>query len=319
MNYRKVGKYGIKISEISLGAWLTYGNSVDAKATSEIVQAAVEAGINYIDLADIYTKGEAEKVVGQAIKGYPRSDLVISSKLFWPMSDNINDRGLSRKHIMESIDKSLQRLGIDYLDFYFCHRFDKETEVEETVRAMSDLVSQGKVLYWGTSVWEAEQIEQAVGLARAAGGYLPAIEQPRYNMLDRHVEDAIMPTCRRNGIGLVVWSPLAQGILTGKYNDGTPKGSRGAETMWLAGHLTDENLDKARRLGEVASDLGIKLSQLALAWVLRRPEISSAIIGATSTQQLEENVAAAEVQLTDETLTRIDDVLGEPPSSRFKF
>ena len=319
MKYRRIGKYGIKVSEISLGAWLTYGNSVDVKLTCEIVHAAIEAGVNYIDLADIYAKGEAEKFVGQAIKGYTRSDLVLSSKVFWPMSDNVNDRGLSRKHIMESVEKSLTRIGTDYLDLYFCHRFDKETEVEETVRAMSDLVAQGKILYWGTSVWEADQIERAVGEARACAGYLPAIEQPRYNMLDRHIEDAIMPTCAHHGMGIVVWSPLAQGILTGKYNDGVPKGTRAAETMWVAGHLTDENLDKVRKLSSVAREAGMTISQMALGWILRRPEISCAIVGATNVSQLEENLGAAELELSTDLLAKIDEVLGQPPSGRFKF
>jgi voltage-dependent potassium channel beta subunit len=319
MKYRRVGKYGIKVSEISLGAWLTYGNSVDARLTSEIVHAAIDAGVNFIDIADIYTKGEAERLIGQAIEGHTRSDLVISSKVYWPMSENVNDRGLSRKHIMESVEKSLKRIGIDYLDFYFCHRFDKETEVEETMRAMSDLVTQGKVLYWGTSVWEADQIEQAVGDARACGGYLPAIEQPRYNMLDRHIEDAIMPTCARCGMGIVVWSPLAQGILTGKYNESAPPGSRGAETMWLAGHLNDGNLSKTRQLTSLAKEAGMTLSHLALAWILHRPEISSAIVGATNVEQLKENVAASDVTLSDDLLTGISGILGESPSSRFKF
>ncbi len=255
MKYRKIGKYGIKVSEISLGAWLTYGNTVDAKRTAEIVHAALDAGVNFLDIADIYTKGEAERVVGKAIEGRTRTDLVISSKVFWPMSENINDRGLSRKHIMESVEKSLKRIGTDYLDLYFCHRFDKDTEIEETVRAMSDLVSQGKILYWGTSVWEADQIERAVGDARALGGYLPAIEQPRYNMLDRHIEDAILPTCAHHGIGMVVWSPLAQGMLTGKYNDGVPKGTRGADTMWLTGQLTEDNLNKVKQLSVLAQGI----------------------------------------------------------------
>jgi voltage-dependent potassium channel beta subunit len=319
MKYRKIGKYGIKVSEISLGAWLTYGNSVDAKLTAEIVHAAIDAGVNFIDIADIYTKGEAERVVGQAIEGYTRSDLVISSKLYWPMSENVNDRGLSRKHIMESVEQSLKRIGIDYLDFYFCHRFDKDTEVEETVRAMSDLVTQGRILYWGTSVWEADQIERAVGEAKACRGYLPAIEQPRYNMLDRHIEDAIMPTCARHGMGIVVWSPLAQGILTGKYNESVPLGSRGAETMWLAGHLNDGNLSKTRQLTSLAKEAGMTISHLALAWILHRPEISSAIVGATNVAQLKENVAASDVTLSDDLLTEISGILGEPPSSRFKF
>ncbi|MCD6249580.1 MAG: aldo/keto reductase family protein [candidate division Zixibacteria bacterium] len=319
MNYRRVGKHGIKISEISIGGWLTYGNTVDANATANIIHAAIDAGINFIDIADIYTNGEAETLIGRAIKDKTRSDLVLSSKVFWPMSDNVNDCGLSRKHIMESVEKSLKRLGTDYLDFYFCHRFDPDVEIEETICAMSDLVTQGKILYWGTSVWEAEQIERGVAESRACGGYLPAVEQPRYNMLDRHIEDAIMPTCAYNGMGLVVWSPLAQGMLTGKYANGAPKGSRGAETMWLAGHLTDENLATAGKLNEVAQSLDITIAQLALAWILRRPEISSAIIGATKVEQLQENVAASEIELDDETLTKIDTILGEPPTSRFKF
>jgi len=319
MKYRKIGKYGIKVSEISLGAWLTYGNTVDGKRTAEIVHAALDAGVNFLDIADIYTKGEAERVVGKAIEGRTRTDLVISSKVFWPMSENINDRGLSRKHIMESIEKSLKRIGTDYLDLYFCHRFDKDTEIEETVRAMSDLVTQGKILYWGTSVWEADQIERAVGDARALGGYLPAIEQPRYNMLDRHIEDAIMPTCAHHGIGMVVWSPLAQGMLTGKYNDGIPKGTRGADTMWLAGQLTEDNLNKVKQLTVLARESGMSLIQLALAWILRRPEISSAIVGATSVPQLKENLTGGDVVLDADLIATIDTIIGQITSTRFKF
>ena len=319
VNYRRLGKHGIKVSEISLGAWLTYGSSVEADNAVSIIKAAVDAGVNYLDIADIYAKGEAEKVVGKAIKEMRRSDLVISSKLFWPMSDDVNDRGLSRKHIMESVEKSLRRIGTDYLDLYFCHRFDPETEVEETVRAMSDLVTQGKVLYWGTSVWESEQIEQAVGEARANRCYLPAVEQPRYNMLDRHIEPAIMPTCARNGMGMVVWSPLAQGILTGKYNNGAAKGTRGADTMWLAGQLTDENIGKVKQLGDIAKELDITAGQLALAWILRRPEISSAITGATKVAQLKENIAASEIVLDPEVLVEIEKIIGEAPRTKFKF
>ena len=310
MNYRRVGKTGLKISEISLGAWLTYGRSVDDSNAVSIIHKAIDAGINFIDIADIYAKGEAEKVVGKAIEGMTRSDLVISSKLFWPMSENVNDRGLSRKHIMESIEKSLKRIGTDYLDLYFCHRFDSETEVEETVRAMDDLVRQGKILYWGTSVWDAYHIERAIGDARQWGCYPPTVEQPRYNMLDRHIEPTIMPTCHRQGMGLVVWSPLAQGILTGKYNDGArPKDSRADTTEFLDNELNEANLAKARALTKMAGDMGIKLSQLALAWILRRPEISCAIIGATTISQLQENVMATEVKLSDGDLQAIDEIL----------
>jgi voltage-dependent potassium channel beta subunit len=311
MKYRRVGRTGLKISEISLGAWLTYGASVDTKAASEIIKAAIAEGVNFIDIADIYAKGEAEKVVGSAIKGYQRTDLVISSKLFWPMSDNVNDRGLSRKHIMESVEKSLKRIGTDYLDLYYCHRFDPHTEVEETVRAMSDLVQQGKVLYWGTSVWEADEIERAIGAAKEWKAYLPSVEQPRYNMLDRHIEDRIMPTCERHGMGITVWSPLAQGLLTGKYNDGIPKGTRGSETMWLAGHIIDENLHKVRLLGKLAESIDLTVTQLALAWILRRGEVSCAIIGATKIDQLKENLAASGVELPDDVLSRIDEILGD--------
>lgn len=235
MEYRRLGKAGIRVSEVSLGAWLTYGGSVENETAAECIRTALDHGINFIDVADVYARGEAEHVVGSVIRDYKRSDLVISSKVFWPLSDNVNDRGLSRKHIMESIDKSLQRLGTDYLDLYFCHRYDDDTPLEETVRAMSDLVQAGKVLYWGTSVWEAAQLESAVNIAREYGGYPPQVEQPRYNLLDRHIEPEIMPMAAKHGMGLVVWSPLAQGILTGKYNDGVPAGSRGADTSWLKG------------------------------------------------------------------------------------
>lgn len=313
MNYRRVGKSGLRISEIALGGWLTYGGTVDADKAIPIVRAAVDHGINFIDIADIYSKGQAEEIIGRAIADIPRSNLVISSKLFWPMSANINDRGLSRKHIMESIEKSLRRIGTDYLDIYFCHRFDPNTEVEETVRAMDDLVHQGKILYWGTSVWSAAQIEQAVGDARALGAYLPSVEQPRYNMLDRHIEPEIMPTCQRYGMGLTVWSPLGQGLLTGKYDDGIPSGTRGGDSNWLKEDLTEENIGKARKLNQLATSLNLKLSQLALAWVLRRPEISCAITGATSVEQLKENVIASGVQLSAETLTEIEGILDNDP------
>jgi voltage-dependent potassium channel beta subunit len=309
MNYRRLGKTGIKISEISLGAWLTYGNSVDAKTAADIIEKAVERGVNFIDVADIYARGEAENVVGQAIKIFRRSDLVISSKVFWPMSDNINDRGLSRKHIMESIDRSLARLGVDYLDLYFCHRFDPETEIEEVVRAMEDLVRSGKIIYWGTSVWSADQIEEAVGQAKTWRGYLPSVEQPRYNMFDRHIEKEIIPICARYGMGLVVWSPLAQGLLTGKYNNGVPKESRGGRTEWLKEDLTMENINRVKKLAELAASLDITVAQLALAWILRLKEISCAIVGATRVEQLEENLQASGVELDEATMNEIEIVL----------
>ena len=314
MNHRRVGKTGLKISEIALGAWLTYGGSVEAKQAESIIKFTLDLGVNFLDLADIYSHGKAEEVVGQAIRSVRRSDLVISSKVFWPMSDNVNDRSLSRKHIIESIEKSLRRIGTDYLDIYFCHRFDPETEVEETVRAMDDLVRQGKILYWGTSVWSAAQIEQAVSDARFWCAYAPIVEQPRYNMLDRHIEVDIMPTCARYGMGLTVFSPLAQGLLTGKYSNGTPPGSRGATTPWLREDLTRENTEKTKQLAKIAQSLNVTLSQLALAWVLRRPEISCAIVGATSVEHVKENVKAVEIELSGETLTAIERVLDNDPN-----
>jgi voltage-dependent potassium channel beta subunit len=315
MNYRRVGASGLKISEISIGAWLTYGGAVEASRSEAILRSALDKGVNFIDIADIYARGEAEKTVGAAIKGLNRSDLVISSKLFWPMTDNVNDRGLSRKHIMESIHKSLKRIGTDYLDIYFCHRWDPDTEIEEVVRAMDDLVHQGKVLYWGTSVWTAAQIERAVAEATHFRTYRPSVEQPRYNMLDRHIEPEIVPTCERYGMGITVWSPLAQGLLTGKYNNGVPAGSRGGTTQWLKNDLTEENSAKVRKLGEFAKELGITVGQLALAWILRLPQISCVLTGATDPKQVDENMKAADIRLDDAALERIEGILCNDPSA----
>ncbi len=314
MNYRKLGKYGLKVSEISIGGWLTYGGAVDEKHTSQIILRAIEHGINFIDIADIYARGESERVIGKAISEITRSDLVISSKVFWPMSDNINDRGLSRKHIVESVEKSLKRIGTDYLDIYFCHRYDPEVEIEEVVCAMDDLVRQGKVLYWGTSVWDSLQLERAISDCKTMRRYLPAVEQPRYNMIDRHIEVDIMDTCASHGMGLVVWSPLCQGLLTGKYNNGIPADSRGGATEWLGKDLAEANIEKVRKLATLSADLQMTISQLALAWVLRQPAISSAITGATRLEQLDENVAVSGKVLDDETLGRIEAILDNCPN-----
>jgi voltage-dependent potassium channel beta subunit len=303
----------MKVSAISLGAWLTYGASVEDSTAGDTIRAALEHGVNFIDTADAYARGEAEKVVGKVIQEYDRSKLVVSSKLYWPMSDDPNDRGLSRQHIMTSVEKSLKRLGTDYLDIYYCHRYDEETPLEETVRAMDDLVHQGKVLYWGTSVWTGEQIEQAVSLAQQHNLYRPQVEQPRYHMLDRHIENEIMPTTTKHGIGLTVWSPLAEGLLTGKYNDGVPAGSRADRMERMKGDLSEENLGKVRQLTAIAGDHGLSMAQLALAWLLRRPEISSVITGATKVSQVESNVKAADVTLDASTLAAIEEILGNNP------
>lgn len=318
MKYRNLGRSSLKVSAISLGAWLTFGGTEEIEMTRACVKTAVEQGVNFLDLADVYAGGEAERVVGKAIHdlGLTRHHLVISSKAFWPMSGDVNDRGLSRKHLMESVEGSLRRLGTDYLDLYFCHRFDPETPLDEVVRAMDDLVHQGKILYWGTSVWTAAQIEAAVGTAFRFNAYLPQVEQPRYNMLDRHIEPEILPTAVKNGMGVVVFSPLAQGLLTGKYNDGIPAGTRGADSRWLEGDLTESNLSKVRQLSALAEQLGITMAQLALAWVLRRPEISSAITGATKPQHVLSNVAAAGITLASDVLAEIELILENDPLRR---
>lgn len=309
MQYRRVGDSGLRISELSLGGWLTFGGSVkDQQIAREIIEKAYESGINFFDIADIYSRGESEKMMGAVLKQFPRHTLVISSKLYWPMSDDPNDRGLSRKHIMESIDKSLQRIGTDYLDIYFCHRWDEDTPLLETIRAMDDLIHRGKILYWGTSEWTAEQIQQANDLAERYGLYPPQVEQPQYNLVERHTfEQSVMPTAEANGMGLVTWSPLASGLLTGKYDDGIPDDARLGRIKGLRESiLTEDSLAKVRQLKPIADDLGISRAELALAWALRQPAITSVITGATKLSQLESNLKAAEVELTDDVLEQID-------------
>ena len=315
MEYRRVGRAGVKVGEIGLGACIHFGGAVDEEAVRACVKAALENGVNFLDNADSYVHGEGERVVGKVIRdlGLRRQDLVLSSKVCLPMSDSVNDRGLSRKHVMESIEGSLRRYGTDYLDLYFCHQYDPETPVDEVVRAMDDLVHQGKVLYWGTSNWRPEQIESVVEAARLLTGYPPQVEQPRYNMLDRHIEPEVLPTCTKHGIGITVFSPLAQGLLTGKYNEGIPEGSRADRTGWLEGQLTEENLTKVRRLTALARDLGLEMAQLALAWILRRPEISSVITGASKPEQVVSNAQASDVELSDDVVEQIEDSLRNKP------
>ncbi len=299
MQYRRVGSSGLTVSAVSLGGWLTFGGGVDGAATERIVRAALERGVNFIDLADVYAAGKAEEAVGAFLPGLRRSSLVISSKCFWPMGDGPNDRGLSRKHIMESCEASLRRLGTDYLDLYFCHREDPDTPLDETARAMDDLVRQGKVLYWGTSCWKAGSLAKVHALAGLRGLSAPIVEQPQYNLMTRDIEKRVMPVSARLGMGLVVFSPLAGGALTGKYLEGRPEGSRGATTQWLDRYLAEENLPKLRRFVTLAKEHGITPAQLALAWCLRRPEVSSVITGASRIEHVEDNVAAAEVEIGD--------------------
>jgi voltage-dependent potassium channel beta subunit len=316
MEYRKLGEAGLRVSEIALGAWLTFGAEVDLDVTRECIKAAVDHGVNYLDNADIYAKGEAERVMGQAIRdlGLNRQHLVLSSKVWWPMSDDVNDRGLSRKHVMESIEGSLRRMQTDYVDLYFCHRYDPYTPLEEIVRAMDDLIHQGKVLYWGTSTWSAAQIEALVGACRVYEAYRPRVEQPRYNMLNRQVEVEVLPTCAQHGIGVTAYSPLAEGVLTGKYNQGIPEDSRAARGEREIDDLTEENVAKVRELTDLAQDLGLEMAQLALAWVLRRPELSAVVTGATKVEHVLSNVQAAEAELAPDTLERIEDILDNDPT-----
>lgn len=315
MQYRKVGKSGLKISEISLGSWLTYGGSVDHDLSKKIMSVAIDKGVNFIDCADVYSRGEAEKVIGEFLKEetYNRKDLVISSKVFWPMSDNVNDRGLSRKHIMDSIEGTLERLNLDYVDIYYVHRFDRYTPLKETIGAMNDLIRSRKVNYWGTSVWTAAKLERVIATAKDMQAYKPQVEQPQYNMFSRYIELEVIETARRHGMGLTVFSPLAQGFLTGKYNDGVPDGSRGANTRWLQRTITDENIAKAKQLGEIAVSLNITMTQLALAWILRHPEISAAIVGATKIEHIEDNLKASEVDLSKEIIEKIEEILNNKP------
>jgi voltage-dependent potassium channel beta subunit len=313
MEYRRLGKTGLKVSEISLGSWLTYGGYVEEQNAVASIDKAFDLGINFIDTANVYVRGEAEIVVGKALKNYSRDSYVLATKVFWPMGDGPNDRGLSRKHVIEQCNASLKRLNTDYVDIYYCHRYDPETPLEETLRALDDLVRQGKVLYVGVSEWTAEQISEAVHLADKRLLDRIVVNQPQYSMLNRYIEKEVLPVSEKHGIGQVVFSPLAQGVLTGKYQKGAeaPAGSRATQKNLgsLFGLLNDENLDKVENLKGVAAENNLSLSQLALAWILRQPGVASALVGASRPEQLEENVKAAGVKLSQDTINQIEDIL----------
>ncbi len=318
MHYRRLGHSGLKVSEISLGAWVTFGSQISDDTAEHLIQTAYEQGVNFFDNADIYANGRAEEVMGNAIRDLPRETLVISSKVFWPTMPGPNGRGLSRKHIMESIHASLRRLGTDYLDLYYCHRFDPDTPLEEVIRAMDDLIHQGKILYWGTSEWKAHQIIAAWGTAREFRLTPPTMEQPQYNMFHREpLEADLFPLCKEYGLGLTTWSPLHFGILTGKYNDGIPANSRAStqDMAWIRDEITPERVAIVRRLSEIARELDITTAQMAIAWILCRKEVSSVITGATRLEQLEENLKAAEAieKLTPAVLDQIEKILSSAP------
>lgn len=315
MNYRKMGSTGLKLSEISFGAWVTFGDQIDRQRARDLIHEAYDAGVNYFDNADIYANGGAEKVMGEAISDLPREALVLSSKVFWQTMPGPNGKGLSRKHIMEACEASLRRMNTEYFDLYFCHRFDPETPIEEVVRAMDDLIRSGKVHYWGTSEWRGSQLARAHGIAERWGFYPPRVEQPQYNMFARRkVEDELTVTAEELGIGLVTWSPLRFGILSGKYNQGMPEeGTRlSRDEKWARRELTEERLEKARAIERVAEDLGVSMAQLAIGWLLRLPQVSSVITGATRLSHLRDNLEAPAVlnKLSQDDLNRIDEILG---------
>lgn len=310
MQYRSLGTSGLRVSEIALGSWLTYGATVDVAGATRIVEAALELGIQTFDTADVYAGGAAEDVLREALRGAMRHKVVIATKAFFPMSEDPNDRGLSRKHLFESVDASLRRLGTDYLDLHQCHRFDESVPIEETVRAYEDLIRAGKVLYWGVSEWKHAQIEAAADVADRRHAYRPISSQPQYSMLRRGIEKRVLRVCAKLGIGQIVWSPLAQGVLTGKYGSGSrPEGTRAAhpfQSRFMEPFLTEEMLARVERLRPIAAELDLTLAQLAIAWVLRQPNVASAIVGATSPAQLQETAKASGITLPPETLAKID-------------
>jgi voltage-dependent potassium channel beta subunit len=320
LNYRRLGSAGIKLSELSLGAWVTYGGQVGEEMATRCMSKAFELGMNFFDNAEAYAHGNAEIVMGNVIKKleWKREDIVVSSKVFWGGSGP-NYEGLSRKHIFEACRNSLKRLQLDYLDLFFCHRPDPNTPIEETVRAMDGLIKQGKVLYWGTSEWSAAEIMRAHGLARELGLTPPQMEQPQYNMLHRErVEKEYLPLYREIGLGTTIWSPLLSGLLSGKYNKGIPEGSRASLKgyEWLGRDVfTPENIAKVKALGPIARELGCTMAQLALAWVRRNENVSTVITGATTPEQIEENVGSLKFvsSLKPKVLDRIEEILKNKP------
>jgi len=326
MEYRRLGSGILKVSDLSFGAWETIGR-VDFETGRQLMLTAYEAGVNHFDNADEYSGlGSAEEQMGKIIKEMKRSDIIISSKVFWDVGPGPNDRGLSRKHIVETVNSSLKRMDVEYLDFFYCHRYEAKVigqvdpNLEEVVRTMDDLIHQGKILYWGTSCWTAFQLSQAYALCKELNCYKPSVEQPQYNMFVREaVEKDLLPAACKLGFGIVTWSPLFNGILTGKYNNGIPADSRLASERftWLRfdKEITPERVEKVKKLTELAHDLGATMPQLAIAWLLRLPEMTSVILGASKISQLKENLKAVEIKskLTPEVLGNIEDILDNNP------
>ena len=321
MEYRRLGNAGIKLSAVGLGTWVTFGQQVDAKQADRLIGTAFDLGINFIDTADVYAGGKAEEMLGKVLKGGPRPAIVLASKLFGRMGDGPNDHGLSRKHIIEGCEASLRRLGVDYLDLYQCHRFDIDTPLEEVLAGMDHLVRQGKVLYWGVSQWPAVQIAEATQLADRHGLSRPASNQPLYNLFNRTLEIDVMRTCERHGLGIVCYSPLAQGILTGKYARGErPAGSRASDPttgQWMERRMPEENLGKAARLAAIARPLGVAPGQLALAAPPLFQYGNQLIVGATSVEQLKDNAGAAAIRLDDQVIDDLEEVFDSAPRDQY--
>jgi voltage-dependent potassium channel beta subunit len=319
MQYRRLGRSGLQVSELSLGSWVTYHNQVDTGAATEMLAAAMDAGVNFFDNAEVYANGESERVMGAAFKAlkWPRLNYVVSTKFFWGLAtegDGINRKNtLNRKYLMQAIDASLERFGLDFIDLVYCHRPDPVTPIEETVQAMSDMITQGKALYWGTSEWSAGEIRAAWEIADRHHLHKPVMEQPQYNLFHRErVEKEYSRLCEDIGLGLTTWSPLASGLLTGKYQKGIPEGSRGAlaNMGFLAKSLTDETkLAAVARLDPIAKALGCSVAQLAIAWAAKNPRVSTVITGASKLAQLQANLGAAEfiTKLTPEVMAKIDE------------
>jgi voltage-dependent potassium channel beta subunit len=320
MKYRSMGTSGLKLSELSLGAWVTYGEQVDQSKAEECMGAAYEYGVNFFDNAETYAGGKAELVMGAVIKkfGWRRENLVVSTKIFWG-GDGPNDRGLSHKRIIEGLNGALRRLQMDYVDLVYCHRPDPDTPIEETVRAMDIVIKQGKAFYWGTSEWSAADIMRADTIAKQYGLTPPKVEQPQYNMFTRQrIEKEYLPLYKELGFGTTTWSPLASGLLSGKYNDGIPQDSRLAhpKTQWLQEHvLKDDRIAKVKKLAPVAAELGCTLAQLSLAWCLKNPNVSTVITGASRAEQVKENMAALKVveSIDDGVMAKIEEILANKP------
>lgn len=321
MQYRRLGRSGLQVSELSLGSWVTYHNQVDTQSATEMLAAAFDAGVNFFDNAEVYAQGESEVVMGQAFKAlkWNRLDYIVSTKFFWGLSRESNTTAnrkdtLNRKYLMQAIDGSLQRMQLDFIDLIYCHRPDPHTPIEETVRAMSDIISQGKALYWGTSEWSAADIRAAWEIAERHHLHKPVMEQPQYHLFHRQrVEQEYARLYDETGLGLTTWSPLASGLLTGKYRDGIPEGSRGAlESMsWMREQLQDPQRNAAvGQLDAIAKELGCTLAQLAIAWINRNPRVSTVILGASKLAQLQDNLGALAVtpKLTPEIVKRIDEI-----------